>query len=375
MLEVKLEMTSEEPIQTSPTVIDLYCGIGGSSLGFQNAGYDVRLGVDIDAIACEIYTNNLGIKSIESDILEYTPEQCKEDANLEKDNIDVVICCPPCQGFSKIRRNGEDDPRNDLIEYTANFVLKLNPTMIVFENVRGIVFPKNIAKFKEFQEILGNQYLLSDRILNAVDYGIPQNRERVFLFGIRKNARDHPLTFPEITHGEVEVKKKAKKLLPYATVKDVIGDLPSLVSGEKSDVISHHKATEHTDRLVERFKHIPKNGGSRSDLPEKYVLSCHKKFYGFKDVYGRMLWDQPSPTLTGGCLMPSKGRFLHPEDDRGLTAREALRIQTFPDDFNFSIEEKTKVGNFIGNSVPPGWMKIIATHIAKEMEWENRLKK
>ena len=366
-------MISEKPIQTSPTVIDLYCGIGGSSLGFQNAGFDVRLGVDIDSHACKTYTENLGIKSIETDILEYNPKQCMRDAKLEKEEIDIAICCPPCQGFSRIRRNGEEDPRNDLIEDTAEFVIKLQPSVIIFENVKGILSTKFIEKFEKFKKLLSKKYILSDKVLNAVNYGIPQNRERVFLFGIKKSVSKEPLSFPSITHGDEDPEKKEQTLLPFVTIKDVIGNLPSLASGEKSDKISHHKATDHKNRSIERFEHIPKNGGSRTDLPEKYVLSCHKNFSGFNDVYGRMWWDKPAPTLTGGCLTPSKGRFLHPEDNRGLTVREVLRIQTFPDNFHFSFEDIKKVGNFIGNSVPPEWMKIIALHLAKEMAWEDRL--
>ena len=113
--------------------------------------------------------------------------------------------------------------------------------------------------------------------------------------------------------------------------------------------------------------------GSRSELPKELVLKCHKNFEGHQDVYGRMDKNKPAPTLTAGWHTPSKGRYIHPEQDRGLTVREACRLQTFPDNYDFNGAYKQQITQFIGNAVPVEWMRIIAKHIAKEMNWTVRL--
>ncbi|KXA92556.1 hypothetical protein AKJ64_02830, partial [candidate division MSBL1 archaeon SCGC-AAA259E17] len=144
-----------------------------------------------------------------------------------------------------------------------------------------------------------------------------------------------------------------------------IGDLPPLEAGESSS-ISNHEARKHQRKTIERFKHIPKDGGSRKDMPEELWLDCHKGVDGADSVYGRMWWDEPAPTLTTRCTSPSSGRFIHPEQHRGITIREAARIQTFPDDYVFPNNKKS-ASQLIGNAVPP---KLIS-EIVKRFYLEN----
>jgi len=272
---------------------------------------------------------------------------------LNKGEVDVVICCPPCQGFSRIRRDGEKDPRNDLVLYTGNFVSELQPKIVIFENVRGILSKKFRSKFDEFCSILEDHgYFLNYSVLDMANFGIPQRRERVILLAVHKTIRNHIISCPSKTHENPIKIKENENLKPWKTVRDAIFSLPRLKPGEKSV----------NDLYQTRF-----------DLPKKYWLNCHLNHNGHGDVYSRMFWDKPAPTLTGGCLAPSKGRFLHPEDHRGLTIREACRIQTIPDNFSFLNTSKVKIGRYIGNSVPVEFMRLIALHIAKEMGWEKRL--
>ncbi|MHA1400844.1 MAG: DNA cytosine methyltransferase [Candidatus Heimdallarchaeaceae archaeon] len=358
----------------APTVIDLFCGIGGATLGFIQAGYEVKMGVDVDSTACRIYTVNTGVQTKNTDIREYDTKECLQDVELQKGEIDVVICCPPCQGFSRIRRNGEKDLRNDLVLYTGYFVTELQPKVVIFENVKGIMSKKYKNKFIEFCTILEDRgYFINYDILDMANFGLPQRRERVILFAVHKNIRNHTIPLPTKTHENPIKIKENENLKPWKTVRDAIFSLPRLESGEKCVEDLYHASTNHMKKTIEKFKLIPTDGGTRLSLPKKYWLKCHLNHKGHNDVYSRMFWDKPAPTLTGGCLTPSKGRFIHPEDHRGLTIREACRIQTIPDNFSFLDANKDEVGKYIGNSVPVEFMKLIALHIAKEMGWEKRL--
>jgi len=363
-------------MKKAPNVVDLFCGIGGASLGFKLAGYDIRLGLDIDSKACEIYKKNIDTKVIVNDINNYSPNECLSDANLLKGEVDVLICCPPCQGFSRIRKNGEKDSRNDLVDITAEFVLALKPKILLFENVPGILTEKYKGKLNHFLSLIRkNNYLFFDDLrreylLNASDYGIPQSRKRFVLFAMNGSYKDKEISFLKKTHSEAN-----NELLKWKTVRDAIGDLSKLKSGKKSKTDIYHKAPTHTKRIVKLISKIKRNGGSRKDLPEKFVLECHKNFSGYQDVYGRLVWDKPAPTLTSGWHTPSKGRYIHPKQNRGLTIREACRLQTFPDNFDFCNASKIQIASFIGNAVPVEWMRVVALHIAKEMKWENRLYK
>jgi DNA (cytosine-5)-methyltransferase 1 len=191
-------------------------------------------------------------------------------------------------------------------------------------------------------------YVLEHKILNAADYGVPQRRRRLILLAGKRLSMPFVKPDPE-----------------RCSVSDAIGVLGK--SGSSGDVL-HDLPEKRSKRVQQIIKAIPKNGGSRASLPDDRRLSCHIRCNGFKDVYGRLAWDAVAPTITGGCFNPSKGRFLHPEEDRCITMREAALLQTFPSDYTFSLRRgKTHVATLIGNALPPEFIARHATAVASQL--------
>lgn len=335
------------------TLVDLFCGAGGSSLGFEMAGFEIVAGIDIDPDCCKTFSVNLR-KAIEADLREYSGQ----DLRREVGTVDVVIGCPPCQGFTKMR-NGASDPRNDLVPHFAELAAALSPAVIVFENVPGM-FRYGKGYFEKFLKIIRQKgYIVTYGVLNAADYGVPQIRKRIVAVAVKRGLHVDPV-LPEPDHSRPRSSKA--RLKPWKTVRDAIGDLPPLSPGEKSSFHPLHFAPRHSPKVMEIIRNVPKNGGSRKDLPKRLWLECHRKTKGFNDVYGRMSWDRPSPTITSGCCNPSKGRFIHPEQDRAITPLEAARLQSFPDDFRFQWRSTGSLTFQIGNALPP----LLAFKIAKK---------
>lgn len=323
--------------------IDLFSGCGGLTLGLKQAGFRVVGAVDNDNLSVATYkANHPEVFVWEKDISEVKTLTVKRKLGIRKRKLDLLAGCPPCQGFSTMRTlNGSRviiDPRNYLIEEFYRFVKDFMPKAVMLENVPGLAYD---GRFKAFlEQMSGLGYIGNYDVLNAADYGVPQRRRRlIYLAGYKK---------------KVEFTPKSKK---QKTIKDVIANLPP--AGTSGDPI-HDLPEKRTERILELIKKIPKNGGSRTDLPEEDQLECHKKCTGFKDVYGRMTWDDVAPTLTSGCFNPSKGRFLHPEENRAITMREAALLQGFPRNYKFSAtDNKVAIALMIGNALPP---PLIASH-------------
>lgn len=325
------------------TAIDLFCGCGGLTVGLKKAGFKVLGAVDIDPLSVKTYkANHRDVTLWEKDIRELDPRELLDTLGLEKGGLDLLAGCPPCQGFSTMRTlNGAltvDDPRNDLLLEFERFVEALRPRAVMMENVPGLADDKRFEAFLRRLKKLG--YLGEHRILNAVHYGVPQRRRRlIYLAGLGM---------------EIPFADKAAKM---KTVEDAIGGLPK--AGQSGDPV-HDMPENRTPKVLEVIRLIPKDGGSRRDLPEKFQLECHKRCNGFKDVYGRMAWKKPAPTITSGCFNPSKGRFLHPEEDRAITMREAALLQGFPPRYKFpTTENKSAVALMIGNALPPPLMAAL----------------
>ena len=334
---------------TAPTAFDLFCGCGGLTVGLKKAGFDVLGAVDIDPLSTETYkANHPEVEIWTKDILELKPASLKRTLNLSKGDLDLISGCPPCQGFSTMRTlNGArpvDDPRNDLLFEFQRFVEALRPKAVMMENVPGLAQDRRFRTFCERLEKLG--YIGEHRILNAGEYGVPQRRRRLIYlagFGI------------EIPFADPSRRQK--------TVRDAIGGLPK--AGESGDSV-HDMTERRTKKVLDLIRRIPKNGGSRTDLPEEYQLDCHKRCDGFKDVYGRMAWDDLAPTITSGCFNPSKGRFLHPEENRAITLREAALLQGFPRRYKFPIvNSKSAVALMIGNALPPEFIRRQAIEVRR----------
>jgi DNA (cytosine-5)-methyltransferase 1 len=244
------------------------------------------------------------------------------------------------------KRSKRDDRNNLILEY-LRFVKELKPLTIMMENVPGLV---NYTLFKKvFAELEGLGYKPKVQPIKIQQYGVPQRRKRLVLVGSLL--------------GDLEIAKPNGKKL---TVREIIGYLES-VTKTKDPV--HRIVKAHTPEVMKRIRATPKNGGSRADVPE-FELYCHKdEKIGFRDVYGRMRWDDYSPTITGGCLNPSKGRFLHPEKNRAITAREAALLQTFPRSYKFPADiSKSSIALLIGNALPPKFSYIQSANVMKHLQ-------
>lgn len=349
------------------TFIDLFSGCGGASLGLRLAGYKVVVAVDNDPIACKTYEKNLGLTPICSDLRFFDGQSILESCGLRKGDVDLIVGCPPCQGFSSLRRTTHADGRGSgksLVTLFINRIAEIQPKGVILENVPGIAKKGGIRYLRKFiSQMQRMGYKVSCNEFNAVDYGVPQFRRRIIALCV-KGKTAPPI--PDKTHSDP--KKLKGNLKPWRTVKDAIGDLPPLMPGEVCHSFPNHYARNHSPRILELIKRIPKDGGSRRSLPTSYWLPCHLKLIkeksrGAESVYGRMAWDKPSPTITCRCTTPSSGRFLHPEQDRAITPREAARLQCFPDNFLFP-EGFGPAERLIGNAVPP----LLMSEIGKSLK-------
>lgn len=332
--------------------IDLFGGCGGLSEGLLQAGFHVVGTLEFDRLAADSYRlNHPETPILVADIRDVDPTEWAHNLGLRPGRIGLVAGCPPCQGFSSLRtRNGGwyvDDPRNDLIFEFLRFVRALRPIAVMLENVPGLIHDRRFDRFS--RSLVEAGYRSDCRILDAADFDVPQRRRRMVFIA----SRIGPVALAEPT-------------APTLTVRSSLAHLDE--PGLGSDPLHDYRETrqESIRRLITR---IPKDGGSRSDLPEEEQLPCHRRTKGFYDVYGRMAWDAPAPTITGGCINPSKGRFLHPEQDRAITLREALLLQGFPSGFRISLREgRYRAAELIGNAFPPPFAAAQAHELGRSLD-------
>lgn len=330
--------------------IDLFSGCGGLSQGIRSAGFEVIAAFDSDADSITTYKlNHPNTKVFEGDI------RNADTAGITKllggRPIHFLAGCPPCQGFSSMRRLNKKrckrDSRNNLVLEFLRFVRDLKPLTIMMENVPGLV---NYTLFKKvFAELQQLGYNPKCQPVKIQEYGVPQRRKRLVLVGSLL--------------GDLDIAKPTGEMI---TVREVIGHLEST---SKTNDRVHQIVKVHTPDVMKRIRATPKNGGSRADVPE-FELECHKNSkVGFRDVYGRMRWDTYSPTITGGCLNPSKGRFLHPEKNRAISAREAALLQTFPENYKFPEDiSKSSIALMIGNALPPKFSHIQSANVMNHLK-------
>lgn len=333
------------------TAIDIFCGAGGFTLAAKQIGIDVIAAIDNNKHANETYRKNFITskhnkpKLYTEDVLEISPNTLLEELQIASGDLDILMGGPPCQGFSthRIKNAGVNDPRNLLLNRYFDFVNIIKPKTFIVENVSGILWnrhKKHIDKFYELARLAGYN-VFSPVVLNARDFGVPQNRKRVFILGTRRDLNlsvDWP---PRPTHfnPDSEYAENAEQAWQPASI---VFDSPIKINDPNNIHMNHSK------ELKEVFKSTPKNGGSRNQSSRQ--LPCHKKHNGHKDVYGRIDPNRPGPTITTGCVNPSKGRFLHPTMNHGITVRHAARFQTFPDDFIFAgglMAAAIQVGNAV----------------------------
>lgn len=349
--------------------IDLFSGCGGVSCGLTLAGFKVKAAVEIEKAAIKTYLgyNPLSnVRVLNEDICKISGEQILKAAKIKKNGIYLLAGCPPCQNFSRqnpLNRDKPEEERKKLLFEFLRIIEEILPPFILMENVPGIKADFNNHIFNEFIHRLKEKYDVSENVLNAANYGVPQVRKRFVLHAVRKDIGEelqkyvHKFGLPEKTHSN----NGEEGLKQWRTVREAIGDLPPIEAGEEykgDEKIYNHRCAALSDINLKRIKAIREKGYLRTGLPDDLVLPCHKKedkegkvFSGHRDVYGIMDPDKPAPTITGGCLSYSKGRYGHYSQNRAISVREAARLQTFPDDFRFDGTLSNSALQ-IGNAVP-----------------------
>ena len=339
-----------------PIVVELFCGCGGTSLGFEMAGYEVVLGCDIHAPAIQTFKyNHPKAWTILGDVGKVNPLKIKEV--LGSNVVDVLIAGVPCQGFSlNNRKRHKEDDRNLLYKEFVKFVEVLKPKSIVLENVSGMKSTGTFVEDIENDLSRAGGMIVKSRLLSAADYGVPQKRNRLLFVGVRGANFD----FDKIkkTHGEGTGK-------PYVSIRDAIGDLPSLNPKESKDSYASPPFSEYqllmrkdTDNIL--TCHMAPNHPIDTIEKIKNTIPGEPMYPKFKQRI-RLAWDIQSPTQVSGGIRP-QFQFGHPEDNRGLTIRERCRIQSFPD--NFFVHGGIVQGRVqTGNAVPPLLAKAVALAI------------
>lgn len=362
---------------------DLFCGCGGFSQGFStNERFQGVLAADSWAAAIEVYSRN--IPHIEATVADLSSVETQQAiASRLSGKIDVLLGGPPCQGFSTLGVRRPGDKRSSLVDVYLNLAREIRPKVLLMENVRGILSMKHSSgqQYPVAMRAILNpsaeiEWYCDEIVVDMLKYGIPQTRTRYLFVAVRADVKGAQDILRRITHG-LKVERTG-----HSSLRSAIGDLPAIAAGEGADELEgqngssiyNHRAMAHKKPLLDRLKHVPPGGGL-PDVPRRLLTPHLRKMldgaYGsgghVKNIYGRMLWDQPSGTIVAGIDKITCGRFIHPDADRLLTPRECARIQTFPDGFRF---EGSMVSQYymIGNAVPPRFSSVLAEVVSNAFD-------
>ena len=339
-------------------VVDVFCGIGGLSHGFRRVGFRVSAGIDVDRTCQHAFESNndarFVAKSIEAvsatDVAGLYPEGARR----------ILIGCAPCAPFSSYTPEAKKR-RTDkwgLVDVFGDRIMAVQPEIVSMENVPRLASFDQGRVIKRFISRLEEDYEVSTTVVDCARYGVPQRRSRFVLLASKL--------------GRLELEPAAEEQeLP--TVREAIGAMPAIGHGEVDPEDRLHTAPRLSTRNMERIR-ASKPGGSWEDWPNGLVAECHRRATGkwYRNVYGRMEWDKPAHTITGGCFGYGRGRFGHPTQDRAISLREAAMLQTFPKDYEFVGQDDPvffqTVGRQIGNAVPVAFGEAIARTIARQIE-------
>lgn len=349
-------------------VVDLFSGAGGMSCGFARQGSFRLIGAadlevakpsyGIGATTCNsTYEINLGLRPASMNLAEAGPSDLSTHFGFSASDVDVLISCAPCTGFSQkqSRNHIEDDPRNKLVERTSLFAKEWRPRYIVIENVKELLRGRHKHHFQTLhRDLVDLGYEVFAEIHDLVHFGLPQSRIRSLI--VAKLGGHLHLSLPKATR--------------VRTVKDAIAHLPALKAGQADPNDPMHTCPRLGTQLMERMQAIPKNGGSWIDIPEELahlrIPSMDVENPGsFPDIYGRLAWEKPAPTVTRECSHPGNGRYCHPEQDRLLSVREMSLLQGFPPDYVF-IGQLSSRYRQIGDAVPPLISRLIAESVVAD---------
>lgn len=337
--------------------VDFFCGAGGVTRGFADAGIKVLAGIDFDGNCKQTYKkNNKGARFLKKDISKYNPKSLQKTLNLSQNDNDLIfIGCSPCQYYSTVNKGVKDKSAKGklLLEDFQRFVDYFKPGYIFIENVPGLKRNSEspLGKFKQF--LADNDYFFKEKVVNAKYFGVPQNRKRYVLLATRSSKA-------------IEIPKENKQIL--TTVRQAIGNLdkfPEIPAGHKDNSDFLHSTARLNQKNLTRIQRTSHNGGSRKDWANDpdLQLECYKDYDGHGDVYGRMYWDRVSPAITTKFYSLSNGRYGHPEQDRALSLREGAVLQSFDLTYKFYASGQGNIARLIGNAVPPKMAQKIAQSI------------
>jgi len=335
------------------SAVDFFCGAGGVTCGFRQAGINVLGGIDFDEVFEDTYEkNNPGSTFIPKDITQLTFQELKDKLSIDENDDNLIfIGCSPCQYYTNLKTDKTKSKKSRLLlEDFQEFAEHFWPGYIFIENVPGLNKDPDspLGNFKQF--LKENNYVFDDDVVNAKHYDVPQNRRRYVLLASRV---DSEMSIPKGDKENVE------------TVRKAIGnynEFPPVKAGHKDTSNFMHTVAGLSDLNLRRIKETPKDGGSRLAWAddEELQLDCYKNHDGHTDVYGRMNWDEPAPAITTKFRYTSNGRYGHPEQNRGISIREGATLQSFPKDYVFYSNNVNTIGKMIGNAVPPELAKRIA---------------
>lgn len=331
--------------------VDLFCGAAGLSLGLKNSGIEIAAGVDLDPACRFPFEENIGAKFIKNDVTKLAPAVV--EGLFGRANIKVLAGCAPCQPFSGYTtRRREIDLRWQLLLEFLRIAAEVRPEIVTLENVPRLSHLRLWRDFVSGLEARG--YHVSWDILDAAQYGVPQNRYRLVLLASRLGKIDLPAALDK----------------PPRTVRQVIGALPAISAGVPCETDALHSSRALTPRNLARIR-LSKPAGTWRDWPSHMRVSCHRSKSGktYPSVYGRMSWSKPAPTITTQFYGYGNGRFGHPEQDRAITLREGALLQSFPRGFKFVPDGQRvnfrEIGRLIGNAVPPLLARAIGEAIIR----------
>jgi len=337
--------------------VDVFCGAGGLTNGLEKAGINVLLGIDIDPSCSFPYTANNKARFLLKSVEKITAQDLV--SIFPKNGFRLIAGCAPCQTFSTYNQKASrTDKRWRLLGQFSRLVREVSPELVTMENV-----PKLMGHgiFKRFvKDLEKNGYHVDYRVVECVNYGIPQQRERLVLLASKLG----PIEILQPAADDMNSERR--------TVQAAIGNLPPLVAGETCESDPLHQCSSLSPKNLSRIK-ASRPGGTWRDWEDDLVADCHKKSSGktYPSVYGRMVWNEPSPTLTTQFYGFGNGRFGHPEQDRAISLREGAILQSFPPDYRFTPPEepihKKTVGRLIGNAVPVKLGEVIGKSILEHV--------